>query len=325
MVYDIHSNGFVKSLTEGVTMAGRKKGPAAARRAGRGRPPEPKAGVLTHEDVMQAAIRPDAEMQRRGQLLWEDRSRARRGPRAAFTPEEVVQAATTIADKEGHLGAVTMQAVSAELGLTTMAVYRYFPNKDALYDAIIDAGMGDPPAPPTPTVGWREEVARWAHAKREMLCARPWLAELPFVAAPHGPNWLKWLEALAAPLARAGFGGELLGQMLSVVDGYTRGSSDTSISLARARARGTSEREWAAAVGADLGRALGDPRFPVFASILTAPSQGKPRTMAESFDFGLQRVLDGIQFYLDHHEDRGDGRSGKVSEGVGRRRRGRGP
>ncbi|MBW7932909.1 MAG: TetR/AcrR family transcriptional regulator [Gemmatimonadaceae bacterium] len=249
--------------------------------------------------MMNAAVRPDAALQRRSQLLWEDRSPGTRGPKAAFTPDDVVQAAMAIADEEGYLGAVTMQAVSARLGLTTMAVYRYFPNKEALYDAIIDAGMGLPPAAREPFAPWRDEVTRWAHAKREMMCARPWLAELPFVAAPHGPNWLLWLEALAAPLSRAGFSGEMLGQMLSIVDGYTRGSSDTSISLARARARGTSEREWAAAVGADLGRALGNPRFPAFASILTAPAQGKPRSLKESFDFGLQRVLDGIQMYID--------------------------
>ena len=141
-----------------------------------------------------------------------------------------------IADVEGGLASVTMQAVSAQLGLTTMAVYRYFPNKEALYDAIVDAGMGFPPRPSDPPDEWRAEVTRWAHAKRDMLCARPWLAELPFVAAPHGPNWLAWLEGLAAPLYRTGFRGELLGQMLSIVDGYTRGASDTAISLARARA-----------------------------------------------------------------------------------------
>jgi AcrR family transcriptional regulator len=54
-----------------------------------------------------------------------------------------------------------------------------------------------------------------------------------------------------------------------------------------------------AAVGADLGRAIGDPRFPRFAAILTAPSDGKPRTSEESFDFGLQRVLDGIELYIE--------------------------
>jgi AcrR family transcriptional regulator len=266
-------------------MAGRKKA------AKPGRP-------ITHEDLMKAAVRPDAGMQRRSQLLWENRSRATRGPRAAFTPDDVVRAAMEIADEEGGLGAVTMQAVSARLGLTTMAVYRYFPNKEALYDAIIDAGMGRPPHPPDPPEGWRAEVIRWAHAKRDMLCARPWLAELPFVAAPHGPNWMAWLEALAAPLSRAGLRGESLGQVLGIVDGYTRGASDTAVSLARARSRGITEQQWAAAVGADLGRAVGDQRFPVFASIVTAPQESRPRNMQESFDFGLQRVLDGIESYI---------------------------
>ena len=280
-------------------MAVRKKAPRKAKAAepSSRKSGHPAAGVLTHSDVMTAAIKPDPEMQRRSQLIWEDRSRSTRGPRAAYTPDDVVNAAMAIADEEGSLAAVTMQAVSAALGLTTMAVYRYFPNKEALYDAIIDAGMGLPPKPCDPPDEWRAEVTRWAHAKRDMMCARPWLAELPFVAAPHGPNWLAWLEGLASPLHRAGFRGEMLGQMLSIVDGYTRGASDTSISLARARARGITEQQWGAAVGADLGRAIGDPQYPAFASILTAPPQDQPRNMQESFDFGLQRVLDGIARY----------------------------
>lgn len=280
-------------------MAGRKKADAKrrSRAAGKvkqkaGQPPE---GVLTHDDVMRASVRVDPELQRRSQLLWDDRLRSSRGPKAAFTPNEIVEAAIEIADDDG-LSAVTMQAVSAQLGFTTMAVYRYFPSKEALYDAIVDAGMGLPPPPASEE--WRTEVTGWAHAKRNMLCSRPWLAELPFVAAPHGPNWLAWLEALADPLSRTGLSPADVGQMISVIDGYTRGASDTSISLARSRARGISEREWASAVGADLGRAIGDPRFQSFAAILTAPSEGKSRSMEESFDFGLQRVLDGIDVYI---------------------------
>lgn len=257
----------------------------------------PSDARVTHDDVMSAANRVDPELRRRSELLWDDRSPSSRGPKASFTPGEVVQAAVALADRDG-LAAVTMQAVSAELGYTTMAIYRYFPNKDSLYDAIVDAGLGLPPAPGDPDTPWRDDVVRWAHAKRDMMCARPWVAELPFVAAPHGPNWLAWLEALAAPLARTGLNGPDLGQMISVIDGYTRGASDTSISLARWRARGISEQAWAAAVGADLGRAIGDPRFPAFAAILTSPSDGNARSMTESFDFGLQRVLDGVELYV---------------------------
>jgi hypothetical protein len=106
------------------------------------------------------------------------------------------------------------------------------------------------------------------------------------------------LEAVIDSLDGTGLSSADMGQLLSVIDGYTRGASDTAISLARARARGTSEMEWAAAVGADLGRAIGDPRFPRFAALLTSPSDGRPRTMDESFDFGLQRVLDGIELHI---------------------------
>ena len=266
--------------------------------AGRKKASKPKSrGALTHDDVMQASIRIDPALRRRSQLLWEDRSQATRGPKAGFTPDEVVRAAMKIADDEG-LSAVTMNAVASKLGLTTMAVYRYFPSKEALLDAVIDAGMGSPPRPARANGPWREEVARWARAKRASLISRPWLAELPFVAAPHGPNFLSWLEALLEPLSRTGLSSPDLGEMISIVDGFTRGTSDTAISLARDLARGISAEEWAAAVGADLGRAIGDPRFPRFAALITTPSDGKPRTMDESFDFNLERVLDGIELYV---------------------------
>jgi AcrR family transcriptional regulator len=252
---------------------------------------------LTHDDIMQASVRVDPALRRRSELLWEDRSRSTRGPKAAFTPDDVVQTAVQIADEDG-LSAVTMHAVAERIGLTTMAVYRYFPSKDALLDAIVDAGMGSPPRPSEPRGSWRDEVADWARAKRAMLIGRPWLAELPFVAAPHGPNWLSWLEALLESLVRTGLQSADLGEMISIIDGFTRGASDTAVSLARAKARGTTVEEWAAAVGADLGRAIGDPRFTKFAALLTTPSDGKPRAMDESFDFNLARVLDGIEVYV---------------------------
>jgi AcrR family transcriptional regulator len=257
----------------------------------------PRRSEVNHDDVMQAAIRVDPELRRRSQLLWEDRNPGTRGPKAAVSPDDVVQAAIEIADADG-LAAVTMGAVAGRLGFTTMALYRYFPSKETLLDAVIDAGTGKPPVFAEPREHWRREASQWAHAKRASLCARPWLAELPFVAAPHGPNWLLWLEAITNILSRTGLNAQDIGGALSVIDGYTRGASDTAVSLARAKTRGISDAEWAAGVGADLGRAVGDPRFPCFAAVITAPSDGTPRTLEQGFDWGLERVLDGIEAYL---------------------------
>jgi AcrR family transcriptional regulator len=243
-VYDIHSFAFVNIQDAGVFMAGRKKAGARARG---GRPEKvPRAdgaptAELTHDDILRASVRVDPDLRRRSELLWENRSRPTRGPKPALTPDDVIQAAIDIADEDG-LSAVTMQAVTARLGYTTMAIYRYFPSKEALYDAIVDAGMGQPPAPATPRGSWRDDLTRLAHAKRAMFCARPWLAELPFVAAPHGPNWLSWLEAALDALARTGLSAPDMGQMLSVIDGYTRGAADTVVAHARARGSHSSPR-----------------------------------------------------------------------------------
>ncbi len=250
------------------------------------------------------------ELRKRSGLLWDAPSRPTRGPKPAVGREDVVQAAISVAD-EGDLAALTMQAVAERLGFTTMALYRYFPNKEALIDASVDAAMGPPPPRQGPRQSWRQEVRHWAHAKRAMLCSRPWLAELPFVAAPHGPNWLSWHEAFLQTIVDTGLSPEDMMDMLSIVHGYVGGSSDTAISLARATSRGITPDQWAQAVGADLCRAIDDPRYPVLSAILASktggilessplPARGgRPRTMDESFDFGLERVLDGIERYID--------------------------
>jgi AcrR family transcriptional regulator len=246
---------------------------------------------------------------KRSALLWDDQTPPTRGPKPGLNREDVVQAAIRIADKK-DLAGLTMQAVAKRLGFTAMALYRYFPNKEALLDAVVDAAIGTPPRREGRREGWRPEVWHWAHAKRAMLCSRPWLAELPFVAAPHGPNWLSWHEAFLQTIVETGLSPEDMMDMLGVVDGYVRGASDTAISLARAESRGISLAEWAAAVGADLVRAIGDPRYPVLSTILSSESggisatsplparEGRPRTLDESFNFGLNRVLDGIQAYM---------------------------
>ncbi|MBA3890164.1 MAG: TetR/AcrR family transcriptional regulator [Gemmatimonadaceae bacterium] len=202
-----------------------------------------------------------------------------------------------IADRDG-LGALTMQAVARELGFTTMALYRYFPSKDALIDAIVDAAHGLPRAREGPVGTWREEVERWAWAKRTMLISRPWLAELPFVAAPHGPNWLAWLEAVVEALALTGLDAGEVFDMLHAVDGYVRGGSDTAISFAKAQARGMSQEEWMGAVSIDLVRAVGDPRFPTLSAMIVSGLE-RDITLEDNFHFGLQRVLDGIELYVD--------------------------
>ena len=286
-------------------MAARKNGPRR-RKGQEALPAKPRTdGVPSNSSTDSEAI----DLVKRSELLWDAEVRPTRGPKPVLSRTDVIQAAIQIAAGAG-LAALTMHAVATQLGFTTMALYRYFPNKEALLDASVDMAMGTPPQRKGPREGWRQEIRHWAYAKRAMLCSHPWLAELPFVAAPHGPNWLSWHEAFLQTIADTHLSPEDMMDMLSIVHGYVGGSSDTAISLARSRSRGIPDEQWAQAVSSDLCRAINNPRYPVLSSILLSASggisassplparDGRPRTMDESFDFGLERVLDGIEHYM---------------------------
>jgi AcrR family transcriptional regulator len=57
------------------------------------------------------------------------------------TADRLAAAALAILVNEGAQ-AVTMRRVASDVGLTAMATYRHFPNRDALLRAAVDAGVG---------------------------------------------------------------------------------------------------------------------------------------------------------------------------------------
>ena len=67
---------------------------------------------------------------------------------------------------------VASALLAARAGAAKGTLYLYFPSKEALIDAIVDAGLGLPPRPSPDARAWRDDVAQWMRAKRAMLCAR---------------------------------------------------------------------------------------------------------------------------------------------------------
>ncbi|HKS44189.1 MAG TPA: TetR/AcrR family transcriptional regulator [Amycolatopsis sp.] len=58
------------------------------------------------------------------------------------TAERIAAAALAILLREGAQ-AVTMRRVAADAGVTTMASYRHYPNRDGLLRAVVDAAFAD--------------------------------------------------------------------------------------------------------------------------------------------------------------------------------------
>ena len=58
----------------------------------------------------------------------------------APTVQRIATAARRLLDKEGA-DAVTMRRVASAVGITPMAVYRHYPNRAGLLNALADAGL----------------------------------------------------------------------------------------------------------------------------------------------------------------------------------------
>src|ERR671910_2943785 len=132
------------------------------------------------------------------------------GQRAGLSREAVLGAARRVADDQGvdHL---TMRRLAAELGVTPNALYTYFPDKEALLDALVDdllAGI----EPGDPDEGdWRDGLVRGMEGSRRLLLAHPRPGPV-FLAPPRpGPNAARLGEISFRLLRRGGPEGDRAG------------------------------------------------------------------------------------------------------------------
>src|SRR5271155_2714090 len=94
-------------------------------------------------------------------LAWGRKPAPSRGPKPALSAVEIARAAIQLADVEG-LEAVTMQRLAREVGVTTMALYRYFPSKADLVDRMIDSASDAPANFGKPSLPWNARLKKWA-------------------------------------------------------------------------------------------------------------------------------------------------------------------
>src|SRR4051812_776442 len=96
--------------------------------------------------------------------IWARPERATRGPKPAYTRDEITSVAVRIADEEG-VDAVSMRRVANELGAGTTSLYRYFEKKSELFELMADAVVGELPLPPL-TGDWIADLRAFAIRER---------------------------------------------------------------------------------------------------------------------------------------------------------------
>jgi AcrR family transcriptional regulator len=221
-------------------------------------------------------------------LLWAPERGVKRGRRPSLSRETLVRAAVELADAEG-IAAVTMQRLATLVGSRAMSLYRYVPSKEVLLDLMWDAAFADPP-----TLGsgdWRSRLTEWAVASFERLEQHPWLIELVGAARSVGPRWTSWLDVGLEALTALPLNASEKLAVLTVVDGHLR-------SAARLRFGVKADPQWAVDFWRMLQRTAADDSYPTLGAMVRRGEFAVAgMSMDQMFDFGLDRILDGVEAY----------------------------
>lgn len=224
---------------------------------------------------------------------WGLRERPARGPRPGLSLQRIVDVAVRIAVSDG-LGAVSMARVAADLGASTMALYRYVAGKDELLLLMIDTANGPPPGPSGADEGWRAGMARWAWAQHAAARRHPWAVRVPIGGPPSTPNQVGWLERGLDCLRETGLTGAEKLSVILLVSGYVRNEAIIAADIADAVRAAGSGTEIMPAYRKLLERLTDADRFPAIHAVIASGALDRDDAPDDEFVFGLDRVLDGI-------------------------------
>ena len=244
-------------------------------------------------------------------LLWRMAGPSRRGPKPTLDLDTIVDSAVAVADASG-LSAVSMRSIAERLGKSTMSLYTYLPGKAELLDLMYDHALGELPTDYSEWGNWRAALEASTRDVWALYERHPWMVQVPTARPALGPNTFAAFEAQVAILDGTGLTGTEMaraaGAIQVFIQGAARAVADTRLT---ARATGRSDDEWWAIVEPLLSELTGDidwpTRFPTltrleaegtFQQLDRAPDDPTPyleRDALDTFEFGLARMLDGIE------------------------------
>jgi AcrR family transcriptional regulator len=209
-----------------------------------------------------------------------------RGPKPSLSRDRVARAAIHLADEEG-LASLTMQKLACEVGLTTMALYRYFPGKADVVALMIDSVADSPPHFGAHALPWQTRLKRWAHRCLTIYLDHPWFLEATTTRRTSmGANELSWMEAALAMLAESGLEAREQHHAFVALIGHIRGYA----TFQQIGGGTNSGKEWARQMSQLLQTEKS--RYPVLLDVLHSGAFSVRTTAA--FDFGLDCIVLGI-------------------------------
>lgn len=235
------------------------------------------------------------------ELLWGPQDRP---SRSGLTARAIAAAAIELAGT-GGIDAVSMRSVADRLGAATMSLYTHVPGKPALVELMIDTVNGEvytDPDEPARQPDWRAALRLIARRTWELYARHPWLLQIPQGRPVLGPNINRKYEAELRPLDGIGLTDVEMDGVLTTVLVHVQGMARWQAALTADRSgSGEDDEQWWRAIEPALAAVMDRAAFPVSGRVGRAVgeqlnSAGDP---AGLLDFGLDRILDGVERLLD--------------------------
>ncbi|QHT59047.1 TetR/AcrR family transcriptional regulator [Paenibacillus lycopersici] len=235
-------------------------------------------------------------------LSWGIVKQGKRGPKGELSIKQIVDAAVAIADQDG-LQAVSMSRVAQSLGYTTMSLYRYMTSKDDLL-LLMQEAVSDVPIPPyDPGQDWRDGLREYVQQCVQVFVEHPWYGDIPITGVPVTPNvmgLIDWVLRSLRPLELDEF--EKMSVLL-LLSSYGRAVGLISRDIAKAARLGVSAEDFSGLPFSPALKRLVTPErypdlYPIVMSGIYAGERESESTVGDDMNFGLERILDGIEQYL---------------------------
>ncbi|WP_139416241.1 TetR/AcrR family transcriptional regulator [Agromyces laixinhei] len=222
-----------------------------------------------------------------------------RGPKQRSSVDEVVNAAVQLADDEG-IDAVSMRRIADRLGLKPMSVYTYVPGKAELIDLMVDQVAGERSLPPLEGT-LRERLTRIARLQWNEFVQHPWLLSIDTSRPPLGPNVSDHWEWCLRAIDGLGLSDLDMDRVINLLLGYVGGPAGAYVDAERLHASSDeTDLEWWERNAPLLDEIMDAARYPVSGRVGQAAGEAYQSASdpADAFEFGLARVIDGIEGYI---------------------------
>ena len=147
-------------------------------------------------------------------------------------------------------------------------------------------------------MGWRGRLEVIARENWQLYLRHPWLLQVAASRPVLGPNVTAKYDYELRAVDGIGLTDVEMDSVITLVAGFVHGTARGAVEAAQAESRtGLSDEQWWAAHAPFFSRIADVERFPTAARVgqATGEALGAAYSAEHAFEFGLQRVLDGIE------------------------------